>query len=83
MRALLTTLIAALAFLHGSDSYAQTLDVAEIKPERQSGFAQAGWKYDRYSDMPSLDAQTRMKLADLKGPGAGRSDIGKQVRHGE
>lgn len=52
-----------------SNSLAQTLEVAEIKPEIRTGFAHAGWKYDRYSDMPSLDANKRMILADLKGPG--------------
>jgi len=44
-------------------------DVATIKPEIRSGFSNAGWKYDRYSDLPSLDAHTRMTMADLKGPG--------------
>ena len=52
-----------------SNSLAQSADIAEIKPEIRTGFAHAGWKYDRYSDMPSLDANKRMTLADLKGPG--------------
>ena len=51
------------------EARAQTPDVAEIRPEVQTGFSHAGWKYDRYSDMPSLDAGSRMTLADLKGPG--------------
>ncbi len=69
MRTVITTLMVALTLLLGLDCGAQTLDVAEIKPEIRSGFAHAGWKYDRYSDMPSLDAGARMTLADLKGPG--------------
>ena len=31
--------------------------------------ANSGWKYDRYSELPSLDAKTEMTVADLKGPG--------------
>ncbi|MBN1854119.1 MAG: DUF2961 domain-containing protein [Pirellulales bacterium] len=48
---------------------AQEPDVAVIRPEIRTGFAHAGWKYDRYSEMPSLDAHKRMTLAELKGPG--------------
>lgn len=33
-------------------SPAQTVDVAEIKPEIRTGFSHAGWKYDRYSELP-------------------------------
>mgnify|MGYP001036804281 CR=1 FL=1 len=72
MRLLLTTVIAAFAFLVGAlplSSRGQTADVAEIKPDVRTGFSQAGWKYDRYSDLPSLDAHTRMTVADLEGPG--------------
>lgn len=72
MRLQLTTLIAAFALLAGalpSRSCGQTPDVAEIKPDVRTGFSQAGWKYDRYSDLPSLDAHARMTVADLKGPG--------------
>ena len=35
----------------------------------QTGFVNAGWKYDRYTDLPSLDANKTMPVADLKGPG--------------
>ncbi len=69
MKTLATTLFAAFFLSLGSASLAQTPEVAEIKPEIRTGFAHAGWKYDRYSEMPSLDAGTRMTLADLKGPG--------------
>ena len=58
MRILLISFLAAFTWLPGSDARGQVLDVAEIKPEIRTGFAHAGWKYDRYSDMPSLDAQT-------------------------
>jgi hypothetical protein len=48
---------------------AQGIDVAEIRPEIRTGFSHAGWKYDRYSELPSLDANSRMTVADLQGPG--------------
>ena len=66
--ALTATAFLVLATL-GPKCCAQGVDVAEIKPEIRTGFSHAGWKYDRYSDMPSLDANTRMTVADLKGPG--------------
>lgn len=40
-----------------------------IKKGARQGFANAGWKYDRYKDLASLDARTRMLVADLQGPG--------------
>ncbi len=43
--------------------------MAVIRPDLQTGFANAGWKYDRYPDLPSLDANKAMLVADLKGPG--------------
>jgi len=48
---------------------AEPPDIAVIRPDLQTGFSQAGWKYDRYSDMPSLDKDKSMTVADLKGPG--------------
>ena len=48
---------------------AQSIDVAEIRREIRTGFSHAGWKYDRYSELPSLDGNTRMTVADLQGPG--------------
>ena len=72
MRPLLTALMATLPLALSalaSGSCAQTPDVAVIRPEIRTGFSHAGWKYDRYSDMPSLDAHARMTVADLKGPG--------------
>jgi hypothetical protein len=31
-------------------------EIAVIRPDLRTGFANAGWKYDRYQDLPSLDA---------------------------
>ncbi len=72
MRTFLVPAIATFTLLIGifqAGSPAQTADVAEIKPEIRTGFSHAGWKYDRYSELPSLDAHLRMTVADLKGPG--------------
>ncbi len=44
-------------------------DLATIRSDVTTGFSNAGWKYDRYSDLPSLDAGRHMVVADLKGPG--------------
>ena len=72
MRTLLAALTATVPLTlstWASSSCAQMPDVAEIRPEIRTGFSQAGWKYDRYSELPSLDAHTRMTVADLQGPG--------------
>lgn len=44
-------------------------DVAVVKPGVQTGFANAGWKYDRYDALPVLEAGKSMRVADLVGPG--------------
>ncbi|HRZ36646.1 MAG TPA: DUF2961 domain-containing protein [Candidatus Paceibacterota bacterium] len=44
-------------------------DLAVLKTNTPTGFANAGWKYDRYQELPSLDAGQRMVVADLQGPG--------------
>ena len=44
-------------------------ELAVIRRSQKTGFANAGWKYDRYKDLQSLDAGKRMVVADLKGPG--------------
>jgi hypothetical protein len=44
-------------------------DLPIMKKAVGTGFANAGWKYDRYSDLPSLDAGKPMIVADLVGPG--------------
>lgn len=48
---------------------AQTLDDAMVKPNIRTGFGHAGWKYDRYTGMKSLDAHSSMTVAKMKGPG--------------
>lgn len=44
-------------------------EIAVIRPEVESRASNGGWKYDRYQDLPSLDAKSRMTVADLEGPG--------------
>lgn len=44
-------------------------DLPVIRPKLKSRFANAGWAYDRYHDLESLDAGRRMVVADLTGPG--------------
>ena len=63
-------LAAVIIFLFG-DGFAQhpSLETARIRPTIKTGFANGGWKYDRYKEMESLDAHKAMVLADLKGPG--------------
>lgn len=39
-------------------------DMAIIRPEVQTGFVNAGWKYDRYPELPPLDAH---KAVDREG----------------
>ncbi len=39
-------------------------DMAVIRPDVETGFANAGWKYDRYEDLPSLDARKTMTVAE-------------------
>jgi len=51
------------------DAHGAGNDLAVIKKDASVGFANAGWKYDRYNHLPSLDAGERMVVADLEGPG--------------
>jgi hypothetical protein len=44
-------------------------EIAVIRPDLQSGFANGGWNLDRYDRLPSLDAHRSIAVADLKGPG--------------
>jgi hypothetical protein len=48
---------------------AELPEIAVIRPNVQTGFANAGWNHDRYQDFPPLNAHTTMLVADLKGPG--------------
>jgi len=60
---------ALLAQVPGAPAPGLGTDLAIVRPDAAIGFANAGWKYDRYSDLPSLDAGQRMLVADLAGPG--------------
>ena len=44
-------------------------DLPIICNDLQTGFANSGWNKDRYGDLPTLDANKTMPVADLKGPG--------------
>jgi len=43
--------------------------LAIIRPDAKIGLSNAGWKYDRYTTLPSLDANQKMIVADIKGSG--------------
>jgi len=64
-------LISVLVFACCTGASAQTnsLELARIRPNVKSGFSNAGWKYDRYKSLESLDAHKAMVVADLEGPG--------------
>ncbi|MBN1912310.1 MAG: DUF2961 domain-containing protein [Pirellulales bacterium] len=44
-------------------------NVAVLRPAQETRMSNAGWAYDRYSDLEKLDAHKKMTVADLKGPG--------------
>jgi hypothetical protein len=56
-------------FLAASSPAADPPAIAVIRSDLQTGFANAGWKYDRYHNLPALDAHQTMLMADIKGPG--------------
>jgi hypothetical protein len=67
---LLAALVIAAALFSGVVRTAPAADdIATIRPERQTGFANAGWNLDRYKDLEPLKAGRRITVADLKGPG--------------
>lgn len=43
--------------------------IATIRTDLQTNFANCGWNVDRYNELPPLDANKSMLVADLKGPG--------------
>jgi len=67
----LAGLVGALAWLivAAPSAPADPPEVCILRPNVQTGFANAGWKYDRYQELASLDAHKAMRVADLKGPG--------------
>lgn len=53
-----------------ADSESSTVpDVARIRNDRTTGFANGGWCYDRYDNLKPLNAHSQITVADLKGPG--------------
>jgi len=70
---LAASLVVAWSFPHARLAEADPPEIVVIKPDVQTHLANGGWKYDRYSDLESLDAGKRMTIADLKGPGIIRS----------
>jgi hypothetical protein len=74
MNRYLTSLLSVAAaigwsFLDVLSATADPPEVAVIRPDVQTGFANAGWNHDRYKDLPALDAHKTIVVADLKGPG--------------
>ena len=49
------------------------LRLATLQPGETVRMTNAGWSYDRYADLPTLDAGTSMVVADLEGPGVIRA----------
>jgi hypothetical protein len=45
------------------------LSFLPLKRQRQSGMSNAGWRYDAYPELKSLDAGACIELAALEGPG--------------
>ncbi len=58
-----------LALVLGTTAAFAADDLAKIKRGTRVGFSNGGWKYDRYKELESLDANSRITVADLKGPG--------------
>lgn len=55
-----------------TDVYPKNADVPEIaiiRPDLRTGFVNAGWNDDRYTDIIPLYANKTMPVVDLKGPG--------------
>lgn len=46
-----------------------SLNLAKKKEGYRSGMQNAGWCYDNYPDLPPLDAETTIELANFQGPG--------------
>jgi hypothetical protein len=44
-------------------------DLATIRKDRTTGFANAGWAYDRYTNLDELKAGQKITVADIEGPG--------------
>ena len=44
-------------------------DLCTIRTDRKSKFSNGGWAYDAYPELETLDAGSKMTVADLEGPG--------------
>jgi hypothetical protein len=44
-------------------------ELATLRAGHRFGMAHAGWAYDAYPDLPTLDAGASMTLAEIEGPG--------------
>jgi hypothetical protein len=56
-------------FFNILSAIAEPPEITVIRPDLQTGLANAGWNHDRYPDLPPLDAHKTITVADLKGPG--------------
>jgi len=66
---LLLTINTCIGTLWAQQRTGSSDNLSIIKRNHTTGFANGGWKYDRYKELQSLDAGTSMVLADLEGPG--------------
>jgi hypothetical protein len=67
-----STLILALVLVTGmitANRGRTPADLATIRKDRITGFANAGWAYDRYTNLDKLEAGQKITVADIKGPG--------------
>lgn len=71
MRVMLASLFAftSVFAFHAVVMAADVPEIATLRTGGETGFSNAGWKYDRYAELPSLDAGRPMTVADLQGPG--------------
>jgi hypothetical protein len=70
---LATALFGSLVLSSQAFAEQDLLELAKIRPKAGQGFANSGWKFDRYPNLPTLDAKKSMLVADLEGPGVIRA----------
>lgn len=65
------TILLSILVLFATETFSQvnSIEITRIQPDVQTGFSNAGWAHDRYEDIETLEAHSKMLLADLKGPG--------------
>ena len=70
MKRLITLCVVILAGRFNSVLQADGVpEMAKIQKDRSTGFSNAGWCYDRYTNLKPLKARTQITVADIKGPG--------------